>query len=174
MTSDLRQCALHLFDKAVDAGAVLAARLIAITGANPDIRIFLRGDRSIGYGRVMQVMSTINRAGFKKVALITDGRFSGATRGFCVGHVGPEAAHGGPIALLKNGDMITLDAITGSISVDLSDDELAKRRKDWAGPRETNYQSGALWKYAKLVGPTYLGAVTHPGAQAETHDYMDL
>ena len=110
----------------------------------------------------------------KKVALITDGRFSGATRGFCVGHVGPEAAHGGPIALLKNGDMITLDAITGSISVDLSDDELAKRRKDWAGPRETNYQSGALWKYAKLVGPTYLGAVTHPGAQAETHDYMDL
>jgi dihydroxy-acid dehydratase len=110
----------------------------------------------------------------KKVALITDGRFSGATRGFCVGHVGPEAAHGGPIALLKNGDMITLDAITGSISVDLSEDELAERRKGWSGPRATNYQSGALWKYAKLVGPTYLGAVTHPGAQAETHDYMDL
>ena len=110
----------------------------------------------------------------KKVALITDGRFSGATRGFCVGHVGPEAAHGGPIALLKNGDMITLNAITGSISVDLSDDELAERRKDWAGPRETNYQSGALWKYAKLVGPSSVGAVTHPGAQAETHDYMDL
>jgi len=110
----------------------------------------------------------------KKVALITDGRFSGATRGFCVGHVGPEAAAGGPIALLKNGDMITLNAIEGSISVDLSDEELAARKADWKGPRETNYASGALWKYAQLVGPTYLGAVTHPGAAKETHDYMDL
>ncbi|GLQ28567.1 dihydroxy-acid dehydratase [Sulfitobacter pacificus] len=110
----------------------------------------------------------------KKVALITDGRFSGATRGFCVGHVGPEAAMGGPIGLLKNGDMITLNAIEGSISVDLSDDELAARKAAWSGPRETNYASGALWKYAQLVGPTYLGAVTHPGGKAETHDYMDL
>jgi dihydroxy-acid dehydratase len=110
----------------------------------------------------------------KKVALITDGRFSGATRGFCVGHVGPEAALGGPIALIQNGDMITLNAIEGSISVDLSDEELAKRKAAWAGPRPTNYASGALWKYAQLVGPTYLGAVTHPGAQAETHDYMEL
>ncbi|GAA6175746.1 dihydroxy-acid dehydratase [Sulfitobacter pacificus] len=110
----------------------------------------------------------------KKVALITDGRFSGATRGFCVGHVGPEAAMGGPIGLLKNGDMITLNAIEGTISVDLSDDELAARKAAWSGPRETNYASGALWKYAQLVGPTYLGAVTHPGGKAETHDYMDL
>jgi dihydroxy-acid dehydratase len=110
----------------------------------------------------------------KKVALITDGRFSGATRGFCVGHVGPEAAMGGPIGLLKNGDMITLNAITGSISVDLTDEELAARKADWKGPRETLYGSGALWKYAQLVGPTYLGAVTHPGASAERHDYMDL
>ena len=110
----------------------------------------------------------------KKVALITDGRFSGATRGFCVGHVGPEAALGGPIGLLQNGDMITLDAIKGSISVDLSDDELAKRKAGWTGARPTNYASGALWKYAQLVGPTYLGAVTHPGAKVETHDYMDL
>mgnify|MGYP003634943041 FL=1 len=110
----------------------------------------------------------------KKVALITDGRFSGATRGFCVGHVGPEAAMGGPIGLLKNGDMITLNAITGSISVDLTDEELAARKADWKGPRETLYGSGALWKYAQLVGPTYLGAVTHPGAAAERHDYMDL
>ena len=110
----------------------------------------------------------------KKVALITDGRFSGATRGFCVGHVGPEAAHGGPIALLKQGDMITLNAITGSISVDISDEEMAERKAAWPGARKTNYQSGALWKYAQLVGPTYLGAVTHPGAKAETHDYMDL
>ncbi|MGG7645300.1 dihydroxy-acid dehydratase [Rhodovulum sp. YNF3179] len=110
----------------------------------------------------------------KKVALITDGRFSGATRGFCVGHVGPEAAQGGPIALLKNGDMITIDAVSGALSVDLSDAELAERRAAWAGPRETNYASGAVWKFAKLVGPTYKGAVTHPGADAETHVYMDL
>jgi dihydroxy-acid dehydratase len=110
----------------------------------------------------------------KKVALITDGRFSGATRGFCVGHVGPEAAHGGPIALLRNGDVITIDAITGELSVDLSDEELAARKADWKGPRETIYASGALWKYAQLVGETYKGAVTHPGGQAERHVYMDL
>jgi dihydroxy-acid dehydratase len=110
----------------------------------------------------------------KKVALITDGRFSGATRGFCVGHVGPEAAMGGPIGLLKNGDMITLNAITGSISVDLTDEEMAARKAAWEGPRETLYASGALWKYAQLVGPTYLGAVTHPGGGSEKHDYMDL
>ena len=110
----------------------------------------------------------------KKVALITDGRFSGATRGFCVGHVGPEAAHGGPIALLRNGDIITIDAITGELSVDLSEDELAARKADWKGPRETIYASGALWKYAQLVGETYKGAVTHPGGQAERHVDMDL
>jgi len=110
----------------------------------------------------------------KKVALITDGRFSGASREFCVGHVGPEAAHGGPIALLRNGDTITIDAITGELSVDLSEDELAARKADWKGPRETIYASGALWKYAQLVGETYKGAVTHPGGQAERHVYMDL
>ncbi|PTX57802.1 dihydroxy-acid dehydratase [Litoreibacter ponti] len=110
----------------------------------------------------------------KKVALITDGRFSGATRGFCVGHVGPEAAHGGPIGLLKNGDVITLNAITGEISVDLTDDELAARKADWKGPRKTIYASGALWKYAQLVGSSRLGAVTHPGAKAEKHIYMDI
>ncbi|HKK97613.1 MAG TPA: dihydroxy-acid dehydratase, partial [Marivita sp.] len=110
----------------------------------------------------------------KKVALITDGRFSGATRGFCVGHVGPEAAQGGPIALLKNGDMITIDAVKGALTVDLSDDELAQRKADWAGPRETIYTSGAVWKFAKLVGPTYKGAVTHPGAEGEKHVYSDL
>ncbi len=110
----------------------------------------------------------------KKVALITDGRFSGATRGFCVGHVGPEAAHGGPIAMLKDGDMITLDAINGVISVDLSEADLEARKKDWKGPRETIYASGALWKYAQLVGETYKGAVTHPGGVAEKHTYIDL
>ena len=110
----------------------------------------------------------------KKVALITDGRFSGATRGFCVGHVGPEAAHGGPIGMLKDGDMITINAINGELSVDLTDNELAARRAEWAGPKETIYASGALYKYAQLVGSTRLGAVTHPGAKAERHVYMDL
>ncbi|MGQ3487384.1 dihydroxy-acid dehydratase [Roseovarius pacificus] len=110
----------------------------------------------------------------KKVALITDGRFSGATRGFCVGHVGPEAAHGGPIALIETGDVITIDAVNGELSVDLSDEDLAKRKEGWKGPRETIYASGALWKYAQLVGETYKGAVTHPGGKAERHVYMDL
>ncbi|KMK65820.1 dihydroxy-acid dehydratase [Puniceibacterium sp. IMCC21224] len=110
----------------------------------------------------------------KKVALITDGRFSGATRGFCVGHVGPEAAHCGPIALLKNGDVITIDAVKGNLSVDLSEEELEARKASWAGPRDTIYASGALWKYAQLVGETYKGAVTHPGGKAEKHVYMDL
>ena len=110
----------------------------------------------------------------KKVALITDGRFSGATRGFCVGHVGPEAAHGGPIALIKDGDMITLNALTGEISVALTDAELEARKADWKGPRPTIYASGALWKYAQIVGETYKGAVTHPGGKAEKHIYMDL
>ena len=110
----------------------------------------------------------------KKVALITDGRFSGATRGFCVGHVGPEAAHGGPIAMLRNGDVITIDAIRGEISVALSDEELAARKAAWAGPRPTIYATGALWKYAQLVGGAKHGAVTHPGGKDEKHVYMDL
>ncbi|MEK9850406.1 MAG: dihydroxy-acid dehydratase, partial [Candidatus Puniceispirillum sp.] len=107
------------------------------------------------------------------VALITDGRFSGATRGFCVGHVGPEAAVGGPIGLLKDGDTITIDAETGEISVDLSDDELAARRAAWS-PRETDYNSGAIWKYAQTVGSAEKGALTHPGGAAETHMYADI
>lgn len=110
----------------------------------------------------------------KKVALITDGRFSGATRGFCVGHVGPEAAHGGPIALLKDGDVITLNAIEGTLNVALTDDELAQRKANWKGPRDTIYGAGALWKYAQLVGGAYKGAVTHPGAKDERHEYWNL
>jgi dihydroxy-acid dehydratase len=108
-----------------------------------------------------------------KVALITDGRFSGATRGFCVGHVGPEAAVGGPIGLLKDGDIIRLDAEKGTLSVDLSEAELAERRKLWS-PRRHDYQSGALWRYAQTVGDAEKGAVTHPGAKAETHVYADI
>ncbi len=107
------------------------------------------------------------------IALITDGRFSGGTRGFCIGHVGPEAAVGGPIALLKDGDMIVIDAEKGTLDVELSDAELAERRKAWR-PREHEFQSGTLWKYAQTVGPAAKGAVTHPGAKAETHVYADI
>ncbi|CAN5310310.1 dihydroxy-acid dehydratase [soil metagenome] len=109
----------------------------------------------------------------EKVALITDGRFSGATRGFCIGHVGPEAAEGGPIALVENGDIIRIDAEAGTIDLDVSPDILAERRAAWR-PRSNDYQSGALWRYAVNVGPAYRGAVTHPGASAETHVYADI
>ena len=107
------------------------------------------------------------------VALITDGRFSGATRGFCIGHVGPEAAVGGPIGLLKDGDMISIDAVDGTITVELSEEELAERRKSWQ-PRTTDYQSGTIWKYAQTVGSAEKGATTHPGGGAETHMYADI
>jgi dihydroxy-acid dehydratase len=109
----------------------------------------------------------------EKVALITDGRFSGATRGFCIGHVGPEAAQGGPIALVENGDTIRIDAEAGTIDLLVADDVLAERRTRWA-PRSNDYQAGALWRYAQNVGPAYRGAVTHPGAKAETHVYADI
>jgi dihydroxy-acid dehydratase len=107
-----------------------------------------------------------------KVALITDGRFSGATRGFCVGHVGPEAALGGPIGLLRDGDVIALDAIAGTIEVNVSDAEFAARKKSWK-PRETKFTSGYLWKYAQQVGPAVNGAVTHPGGAVEKECYAD-
>jgi dihydroxy-acid dehydratase len=108
-----------------------------------------------------------------KVALITDGRFSGATRGFCIGHVGPEAAVGGPIGLLKDGDIIEIDAVKGTLNVKLSDDELAKRKKEWK-PRESDATSGYLWKYAQQVGHAVDGAVTHPGGKAEVRTYADI
>ena len=109
----------------------------------------------------------------EKVALITDGRFSGATRGFCVGHVGPEAAVGGPIALLRNGDIIDIDAKKGTINVRLSRKQLSARRKKWK-PRKINFGSGTLWKYAQTVGPAYLGAPTHPGKKKEVKIYADI
>jgi len=109
----------------------------------------------------------------EKVALITDGRFSGATRGFCIGHVGPEAAVGGPIGLLKDGDIIEIDAVKGRLDVKLSKEELAKRKKAWK-PRAHDFQSGALWRYGQTVGTAVHGAVTHPGAKAETHCYADV
>jgi dihydroxy-acid dehydratase len=109
----------------------------------------------------------------EKVALITDGRFSGGTRGFCIGHIGPEAALGGPIGLIRDGDIIDMDAVAGTLSVRLSDDELRDREKAWK-PRETDYRSGAIWKYAQGVGPARFGAVTHPGGAAEVKSYADM
>ena len=108
-----------------------------------------------------------------KVALITDGRFSGGTRGLCVGHVCPEAAVGGPIALIRDGDVLRIDAEAGTVDVDLSEAELDERRKAWT-PRQTDYRSGAIWRYAQTVGTAAKGAVTHPGAGAESHCYADI
>ena len=109
----------------------------------------------------------------EKVALITDGRFSGATRGFCVGHVGPEASVGGPIALLRNGDVIDIDAKKGTINVRLPKKELSNRKRKWK-PKKINFGNGTLWKYAQTVGPAYLGAPTHPGGKKEVKCYADI
>ena len=109
----------------------------------------------------------------EKVALITDGRFSGGTHGFSIGHVGPEAAVGGMIGLLKDGDEIVLDALKGEINVLLSEDEINNRKKQWK-PRKTNHNSGSIWKYAQTVGPAYLGAPTHPGNKIEVKEYSKI
>jgi dihydroxy-acid dehydratase len=127
-----------------------------------------------GMREMLSTTSAIYGQGMgEHVALITDGRFSGGTRGFCVGHVGPEAAVGGPIALLKDGDRITLDAVAGTIEVALTAAEFEARKAAWK-PRKTDYNSGAIWRYAQNVGPAYLGALTHPGGAAETHCYADI
>jgi dihydroxy-acid dehydratase len=107
------------------------------------------------------------------VALLTDGRFSGATRGFCIGHVGPEASEGGPIALVEDGDIIAIDAEAGTIDLQVDAATLAARKAKWQ-PRANDYQSGALWRYAQNVGPAWQGAVTHPGAKSETHVFADI
>jgi dihydroxy-acid dehydratase len=126
-----------------------------------------------GMREMLSTTAALAGQGMENIALVTDGRFSGGTRGFCIGHVGPEAAVGGPIALINDGDIITLDANTGEISVDLSDEELATRKKAWK-PRQNDYQSGTLWKYAQTVGNARLGALTHPGAKAEVKQYKDV
>jgi dihydroxy-acid dehydratase len=108
-----------------------------------------------------------------KVALITDGRFSGATRGFCVGHVGPEAAVCGPIAHVRDGDTIEIDAETGSLDVKLTKEELEQRARAWKR-RGDEFTSGYLWKYVQQVGPAREGAVTHPGASVEKECYADI
>ena len=127
-----------------------------------------------GMREMLGVTSAIYGQGMgDKVALITDGRFSGATRGFCIGHVGPEAAVGGPIGLLKDGDVIDIDAEAGRLDVELSATDLAARRAGWE-PRASMYTSGTLWKYAQTVGPAEKGAVTHPGGKAEVLSYAEI
>jgi len=159
---DCEEDAFHAVqDGAYKAGDVIIIRYEGPKGG-PGMREMLSTTSAI-YGQGMG----------GRVALITDGRFSGATRGFCVGHVGPEAAVGGPIALLRNGDRIVIDAVAGTIDVALSATELAARRAAWQ-PRQTDYRSGTLWKFAQLVGPARLGAVTHPGGAAESHCYADI
>ena len=160
------------FDSEEDAFAAVQSRAYK---AGDVIVIRYEGPRGgPGMREMLSTTAAIYGQGMgEDVALITDGRFSGGTRGFCVGHVGPEAALGGPIALLRDGDMIVLDAVAGTIEVDLSEAELAERRAAWA-PRRTDYQSGAIWKFAQQVGPAHLGAVTHPGGAAETHCYADI
>lgn len=155
------ECFEAVRDGKYEAGDVLVIRYEGPKGG-PGMREMLSTTAAI-YGQGMG----------DKVALITDGRFSGATRGFCIGHVGPEAAVGGPIGLLRDGDVITIDAVEGILSVELSEDELAERRSQWQA-RETDYTSGTLWKYAQTVGEARYGAVTHPGGAKEKQCYADI
>ncbi|HWU14941.1 MAG TPA: dihydroxy-acid dehydratase [Caulobacter sp.] len=126
-----------------------------------------------GMREMLSTTAAIYGQGVENIALITDGRFSGATRGLCIGHVGPEAAVGGPIALVQDGDIISIDATKGTIDLEVDPIELENRRRHWR-PRTHDYNSGAIWKFAQLVGPAYLGATTHPGAAKETHVYADI
>ncbi len=139
--------------------------------------IVVRYEGPIGGPGMREMLSTTaalyGQGAGEKVALITDGRFSGGTRGFCIGHVGPEAALGGPIGLLQDGDIISIDAVKGTLDVEVDAAELANRRKNWKAP-DNPYQSGALRKYAKLVGPAWKGAVTHDGGKAEVVCYADI
>lgn len=162
----------QVFDCEEDAFAAVEARAI-VEGSVVVIRY--EGPKGgPGMREMLSTTAALYGLGMgEKVALITDGRFSGATRGFCIGHVGPEAAEGGPIALVENGDWIRIDATAGTIDLYVDADELGRRRAAWV-PRETAYRSGALWRYARTVGPAYQGAVTHPGASAESHVYADI
>ena len=160
------------FDCEEDAFAAVEARSI-----NEGEVIIIRYEGPKGGPGMREMLSTtaaLYGLGLgEKVALITDGRFSGGTRGFCIGHVGPEAAEGGPIALVEDGDAIRIDAEAGTIDLLVAEDMLAERRARWQ-PRSNDYQSGALWRYAQNVGPAYKGAVTHPGAKSETHVFADI
>ncbi|NJR77328.1 dihydroxy-acid dehydratase [Sphingomonas corticis] len=160
------------FDCEEDAFAAVEARAIA---EGEVVVIRYEGPKGgPGMREMLSTTAALYGLGMgEKVALITDGRFSGATRGFCIGHVGPEAAAGGPIALVEDGDRIAIDAEAGTIDLLVAEDVLAERRARWQ-PRQNDYGSGALWRYAQNVGPAWAGAVTHPGAKAERHVYADI
>ncbi|NDV89456.1 dihydroxy-acid dehydratase [Aurantimonas aggregata] len=162
----------RVFDREEDAFAAVMQRRYQ---AGDVLVIRYEGPRGgPGMREMLSTTSAIYGQGMgEQVALITDGRFSGATRGLCVGHVGPEAAVGGPIALIEDGDVIEIDALRGTLSVRLETEELTARRALWQ-PRQHDFQSGALWRYAQTVGPAGKGAVTHPGAVAETHVYGEI
>jgi dihydroxy-acid dehydratase len=160
------------FDSEEECFAAVAAR----SYEDGDVLV-IRYEGPMGGPGMREMLSTTaaiyGQGAGEKVALITDGRFSGGTRGICVGHVGPEAAEGGPIGLLKDGDIIDIDAGAGTLSVRLDDKTLAARKAAWK-PRASEATSGALWKYARGVGPARHGAVTHPGGAAETASYADI
>lgn len=162
----------RVFDSEEACFAVVEQR-----GIEPGCVIVIRYEGPKGGPGMREMLSTTaalyGQGMGEQVALITDGRFSGATRGFCIGHVGPEAAEGGPIAFIEDGDMIAIDAEAGTIELEVDAAVLDARRANWV-PRATNYQSGAIWKFAQTVGPARLGAVTHPGAKAETHMFADI
>ena len=162
----------QVFDCEEDCFAAVEARTVAEGSV-----IVIRYEGPKGGPGMREMLSTTaalyGQGMGEKVALITDGRFSGATRGFCIGHVGPEAADGGPIALIEDGDTIAIDAEAGTIDLLVEESVLAARRDRWR-PRRNDYQAGALWRFARNVGPAHLGAVTHPGAKAETHVYADI
>ncbi len=162
----------QVFDCEEDCFAAVEARQIADGSV-----IVIRYEGPKGGPGMREMLSTTaalyGQGMGESVALITDGRFSGATRGFCIGHVGPEAADCGPIALVEDGDLIAIDAEAGTIDLLVDDAVLAERRAAWQ-PRENDYQAGALWRYAQNVGPASKGALTHPGAKAEKHVYADI
>jgi dihydroxy-acid dehydratase len=162
----------QVFDCEEDCFAAVEARQIAEGSV-----IVIRYEGPKGGPGMREMLSTTaalyGQGMGESVALITDGRFSGATRGFCIGHVGPEAADCGPIALVEDGDLIAIDAEAGTIDLLVDDAVLAERRAAWQ-PRENDYQAGALWRYAQNVGPASKGALTHPGAKAEKHVYADI
>ncbi len=162
----------RVFDCEEDCFAAVEARLIR---AGEVIVIRYEGPKGgPGMREMLSTTAALYGLGMgESVALVTDGRFSGATRGFCIGHVGPEAADGGPIALIEDGDIIEIDAEIGTIDLVVDPQVLADRKSRWHG-RTNDYQSGALWRYARNVGPAWRGAVTHPGAKAETHVFADI
>ncbi|MCP2091902.1 UNVERIFIED_ORG: dihydroxy-acid dehydratase [Paraburkholderia sediminicola] len=152
---------VRVFECEEDCMAVVAAR----TFEEGDVLVIRNEGPKGGPGmrEMLSVTAAIYGQGMgEKVALLTDGRFSGATRGMCIGYVGPEAALGGPIALLRDGDTVQIDAREGLLRVDLSDEELALRRATMP-ERPKRRLAGVLEKYEALVRPAHLGAVTHSG-----------